>query len=456
MNPSLVINVHPRAWLRSQTGPAGKARQVGHETETRDCVAKPDWRLLNPLVMPHERLDQGLTDELAELRKAGTDKGVEAVVTEVLQPRSGRGRRYRLAGSDLEFVRMNSNSYLGLSHHPAVIDAEERGTRQFGAGPGAVRFISGTYQTHVDLESRLAAFHTRDASIVYSSAYAAVVSTLMALVTADTAVLSDELNHNCIINGLRMTRPSSRSVYPHLNLEALDQALAEAAESANRALIVTDGVFSMRGDFVDLAALGDLAAKHDSSFPQNVVVIVDDSHGVGAYGDTGRGTEEQTGRTSDVLIGTLGKAFGVNGGYVTGSETLTTFLREKGPMYIYSNPITAGEAAAAEMAVSILDSPEGSELLLHLRDMTARFETGLIDAGFETIPGPHPVVPLMVRDTGRTAALVEHLLQNGVLATGLNFPVVPKGDEEIRFQVNADHMAADIDFVLEVLSAFRN
>jgi glycine C-acetyltransferase len=235
---------------------------------------------------------------------------------------------------------------------------------------------------------------------------------------------------------------------------ALDDELSSGSEVARRAVVVTDGVFSMRGDFADLAAVSEVVARHDGAFPENVVVVVDDSHGVGAYGPTGRGTEEVTGGRPDVLIGTLGKAFGVNGGYVMGSTVLTDYLREKGPMYVYSNPITAGEAAAAEMSVSILDSPEGAELLAHLVAMTEKFEAGLVAAGFETIPGPHPIVPLMVRDTEKTAALVAHLFANGVLATGLNYPVVPRGDEEIRFQVNADHTPADIDYVLEVLGDF--
>ena len=210
----------------------------------------------------------------------------------------------------------------------------------------------------------------------------------------------------------------------------------------------------MRGDYADLSAINQVVEKYDGAFPENVVVVVDDSHGVGAYGETGRGTEEVTGGQVDVLIGTLGKAFGVNGGYVTGSDTVATYLREKGPMYIYSNPITVGEAAAAEMSVSILDSGEGVEMLRHLAAMTGKFEAGLVDAGFETIPGPHPVVPLMVRDTPKTASLVEHLFENGILATGLNYPVVPKGDEEIRFQINADHTEADIDYALAVLRDF--
>ena len=404
--------------------------------------------------MPTDRLDQTLATELDELRESGTDKGPESVVTEVLPPRSGLGPRYRLAGSDREFLRMNSNSYLGLSQHPAVLDAEESAARQFGAGPGAVRFISGTYQPHRSLEARLAAFHGRESAIAYSSAYAAVVSTLASLITKETVVLSDELNHNCIINAIRMSRPAARAVYPHLDMEDLDRELSGAAESGNRVLIVTDGVFSMRGDYADLAAITEIAARYDGAFPENVVVVVDDSHGVGAFGGTARGTEEVTDARADVLIGTLGKAFGVNGGYVVASSTVTTYLRERGPMYIYSNPITAGEAAAAEMSVSILESPEGSELLDHLAAMTERFETGLVDASFETIPGPHPIVPLMVRDTQKTADLVTHLFDNGVLATGLNYPVVPKGDEAIRFQVNADHTPADIDYALDVLRAF--
>lgn len=404
--------------------------------------------------MPTDRLDKTLSAELEELRESGTDKGAESVVTAVLPPRSGLGPRYRLAGSDQEFLRMNSNSYLGLSHHPAVIDAEEGATRAFGAGPGAVRFISGTYQAHVDLESRLASFHGREAAVVYSSAYGAVLSTLGSLIDEETVVLSDALNHNCIINAIRMSRPAARAVYPHLDMDALDRELSGAAEAGGRAIVVTDGVFSMRGDHADLAAIDEVVARHDEAFPDNIVVVVDDSHGVGAYGPTGRGTEEVTDGRADVLIGTLGKAFGVNGGYVTGSATLTTYLREKGPMYIYSNPITAGEAAAADMAVSILDSREGAELLAHLGAMTRKFESGLVDAGFETIAGPHPVVPLMVRDTAKTAALVSHLFDHGILATGLNYPVVPKGDEEIRFQVNADHTEADIDYALAVLRDF--
>jgi glycine C-acetyltransferase len=406
--------------------------------------------------MPHDRLDTLLSGEVEDLRAAGTSKGQEVVITEVIPSDARRGPRFRLAGSDQEFLRMNSNGYLGLSRHRDVIAAEETATRDFGAGPGAVRFISGTYQPHVNLEATLATFHGRQRAMIFSSAYAAVASTLTSLITPETVVFSDALNHNCIINGLRMARPAAREVYPHLDFDELDRQLGQAAGTANRALVVTDGVFSMRGDHADLAAVLEVARSHDSDYPENVVVVVDDSHGVAAYGRTGRGTEEVTGSGAvDVMIGTLGKGFGVNGGYVAGTEPLVSYLREKAPMYIYSNPITVGEAAASIASLEVVDSEEGVAMLAHLAAMTARFESGLVDLGFETIPGPHPVVPLMVRDTERTSSLVKHLFDHGILATGLNYPVVPKGDEEIRFQVNADHTEGDIDLVLEVLAGSR-
>ena len=211
----------------------------------------------------------------------------------------------------------------------------------------------------------------------------------------------------------------------------------------------------MRGDHAPLDSICDLVRRYDAELPENVVLVVDDSHGVGAFGETGRGTEEYTGARADVLVGTLGKAFGVNGGYVVGSETMVRFLRETSPFYIYSNPITPGEAAAATRAIELLDSADGRKLLEHLRAMTHRFEKGLLDLGYETIRGDHPVTPLMVvRDTAKTAQLVAHLKKNGVLATGLKFPVVPRGDEEIRFQIAADHTAADIDQVLGVLESW--
>ncbi len=407
--------------------------------------------------MPLDRLHAALAADLAERGGRGILKGEESVITSVV-PGDGRlGPRYKLAGhGDQLFLKMNSNNYLGLSLKAEVIAAEEEACRAYGVGPGAVRFISGSYRQHVELEERLAAFHGREAAMIFSSAYATVLGVLVPLTTADTAVVSDELNHNCIINAQRLARPKEKYIYRHLDMAELAARLDQAeAAGCRRALIVTDGIFSMRGDHAPMPEIVALARRFDARFAEGAFVVMDDSHGVGAFGATGRGTEEATGAEGvDLLIGTLGKAFGVNGGYVAASRTVVRFLRESAPTYIYSNPITMAEAAAAKKAVDILDSFEGLDLLAHLKAMTARFEEGLLALGHETIPGEHPVTPLMVRDTPKTSALVAHLKAGGVLATGLNFPVVPKGDESIRFQISADHTPDDIDFALAVLGAF--
>lgn len=406
--------------------------------------------------MPHDRFHQALSTDLDALRERGTVKGDEAVITGVLPAEGERGPRYLLEGhGDKPFLKMNSNNYLGMSLRREVIEAEEATTAEFGAGPGAVRFISGTYRQHVELERRLAAFHGREAAMIFSSAYATTLGVLVPLSTGETTLISDELNHNCIINAMRLARPKDKQVYRHLDLQELDARLKAAAGTCRRALVVTDGIFSMRGDHAPLPEILEIVERYDKEFPENALLVVDDSHGVGAFGRTGRGTEEYTGsRPVDILIGTLGKALGVNGGYVTGSRVLVEYLRETAPLYIYSNPITQGEAAAAARALEILDSPEGLKLLEHLREMTARFEKGIVALGYETIPGEHPVVPLMVRDTPKTNELVRHLKEHGILATGLKYPVVPRGDEEIRFQISADHTPFDIDSTLKVLESF--
>ena len=407
--------------------------------------------------MPLDRLAATLDRHVTALEQQGTAKGPEVVVREVLGPEGGRGPRYLLEGEGhRSFIRMNSNSYLGLALHPDVVHAEETTARAMGVGPGAVRFIVGTHTPHVELERGLATFHGREEGVIFSSAYAAVVGTLVSLTDATTTVISDELNHNSIINAIRLSRPLSKSVYPHLDMATLERNIAEAKGRARRAIVVTDGIFSMRGDHTPLDEIMDIARRHDDGFPENVVVVVDDSHGVGAFGRTGRGTEEYTGSPpADVLIGTLGKALAVNGGFVVSARRVVRFLRETSPFYIYSNPITAAEAAAALAALRILDSSDGHELLGRLRDLTARLERGLTSLGYEIIPGEHPIVPLMLRDTGETRRLVAALFEGGVLATGLAYPVVPRGDEEIRLQVNADHTEADIDHVISVLAAVR-
>jgi glycine C-acetyltransferase len=408
--------------------------------------------------MPLDRLTGVLETHVAQLEERGTAKGAETVVTEVIRPAGDRGPRFRLEGAgEREFIRMNSNSYLGMSLRDEIIAAEEHAAQRYGAGPGAVRFISGSYDVHLALERRLADFHGREAAMIFSSAYATVLSTIVPLTTEGTILISDELNHNCIINAMRLARPQDKAVYRHSDMAGLRESLEKAAGSdATRAIVVTDGIFSMRGDHAPLDEVMALAREFDEHFAENVIVVVDDSHGVGAFGDTGRGTEEYTNAPPcDVLVGTLGKAFGVNGGYVASNASVIRFLRETSPMYIYSNPITPAEASAALKALELLDGEAGRKLLARLRSLTKRFEQGLTRLGFEVIPGEHPVVPLMVRDTARTRALVAHLRANGVLATGLAYPVVPKGDEEIRFQVNADHTERDIDEVLGILESFR-
>jgi glycine C-acetyltransferase len=406
--------------------------------------------------MPADRLNAVLESEIAEIRAQGTQKGDEDVIVGILPAGGAHGPRVRLAGDgDRGFLKMSSNAYLGMSLRPEVIAAEEAGTRAFGAGPGAVRFISGTCEPHVELERALAAFHGREAGMIFSSAYATTLGVLVPLITDETVVVSDELNHNCIINAMRLARPKAKAVSGHLDLEEMEAKIEAAAGTCRRLIVVTDGIFSMRGDHAPLAEIEEIVRRWDAEFPENAILMIDDSHGVGACGATGRGTEEMTGGRADLVVGTLGKALGVNGGYVVGDAALVAWLREKAPLYIYSNPITPGEAAAARKALELLDSTEGVRLLDHLRAMTSRFEQGLVSLGFETIPGEHPVVPLMVRDTARTRALVRHLKENGILATGLSYPVVPRGDEEIRFQISADHSPADIDLVLQALGSFE-
>jgi glycine C-acetyltransferase len=407
--------------------------------------------------MPIEKLTPVLDAKLEEFAQSGRLKGSEAVTTGMVEPAAGKGPRFLIEGhGERPFLRMNSNSYMGLSFATRVMAAEEEAVRRYGVGPGAVRFISGTWAPHVKLEKRLAEFHGREAGMLFSSAYATVMGVIPPLVSDKTVVISDELNHNSIINAISLARPAEKRIYGHLDFNELTRQLGAFTSKCRRAVVVTDGVFSMRGDHARLDEIMRIAKQFHPLYAEGVIVIADDSHGVGAFGETGRGTEEVVGGKVDVLIGTLGKAFGVNGGYVVSSQSVVSYLRETSPFYIYSNPITPAEAEAARTSVERVDSQEGRGLLAHLRAMTERFRDGLRKLGLETVAGEHPVVPLLVRDTARTAALVRHLRDNGILATGLAFPVVPRGEEEIRFQISADHTTADIDEALSALASFRN
>ncbi len=408
--------------------------------------------------MPLDRFAQDLKAGVDELIAAGTAKGAEHVVTEVIRPSGEKGPRVLLEGhGDKQFVRMNSNSYLGMALREPVLKAEEAGAAKYGVGPGAVRFISGTYVPHVELEKKLAKFHGREACMITSAAYTSVMGVIATLATPETIIISDELNHNCIINAMKLSRPKGKKVYKHVDMAMLEEQIKASIGECDNLIVVTDGVFSMRGVYAPLEKICALAKKYNDQFPKDIVVMVDDSHGVGALGKNGRGTEELCAAEGvDVLVATLGKALGVNGGYVVSKKEVIDFLREKSSFYIYTNPITPSEATAAIAALELLDSDEGKKLLEHLAAMTQKFEKGLVDLGYETLSSPHPVTPLMIRDTERTTKCVNFLRENGVLATGLNFPVVPKGDQSIRFQVCADHTPYDIEYVLDVLEKFKD
>jgi glycine C-acetyltransferase len=402
------------------------------------------------------KLEALYSTTLETMQREGRLKGSEHVITGILPPQDGWGPRYLLDGYGTRaFVRLNANAYLGLNTDPRVVAAEEEAVRRFGTGPGAVRFISGTFQSHIELEQRLAAFHGREAAMVFSAAYATVMGIVPLLLSEQTLVLSDALNHNCIINAMRLARPGFREVYAHLDMAQLEHLLRQYRGQARRVVLVTDGVFSMRGDAAPLTEMVALCQGYDSAYEEGIITVVDDSHGVGAYGAHGRGTEEQTGVHADILIGTLGKAFGVNGGYVVASQTLITYFRETAPFYIYSNPITPAEAAAALQALTILDSAEGLALLSTVKAHALMLRNGLHELGHETLLGEHPIVPLLVRDTRQTHTLVQTLFDHNILATGLAYPVVPRGDEEIRFQLSATHTTQDVALVLKVLQDAR-
>ncbi len=407
--------------------------------------------------MPLARFSEFLKKEVAELKSSGTAKGDERVVVKISRAKGKKGPRFFLKGyGKRDFVRMNSNSYLGLQFNKNVLKSEEKAAEKFGVGPGAVRFISGTYDIHLELEKALAKFHGRDDCMINNSAYTSVLGVISSLTTPDTIIVSDELNHNCIINAMKLARPKDKKIFKHVDMADLEKCIRDSIGLCQHLIVVTDGVFSMRGDYAPLDKMAEIIKKYNNEFSRDIVFVVDDSHGVGALGETGRGTEELTNAGKvDILIATLGKAFAVNGGYIVSHSAVINYLREKNPFYIYTNPITPSEASAALKSLEILNSKSGKKLLKHLRKMTKRFEDGLLSLDFETIPSEHPVVPLMVRDTQKTLELVQYLRDNGVLATGLNYPVVPKGDQLIRFQVCADHTPFDIDFVLGVLKKFK-
>jgi glycine C-acetyltransferase len=403
------------------------------------------------------KLNDALRADVVRLTTEGRAKSPERVIVGYVAADGARGPRYRLEGSSRTFLRMNSNSYLSLSNHPRVLAAADEASHAFGAGPGAVRFIDGTFAPHAALEQRIARFVGRPAARAFNSAYTSVLGLAITLAGPDTFWIGDELNHNCIIRAMRIANvPSAqRAIFKHNDLDDLARHLDAVPAGTGRVIVIFDGIFSMRGDNAPVDKIAAVVSSHEDRFRDGVITVMDDSHGIGAYGATGRGTEEHCGARVDVFVGTFGKAFGVNGGFVAGSIELVEAIRQKADTYIYTNPLGAADAAAAVVAVDIADGSEGRDRLANLEARTAQFRNGLQALGFESIPGPHPVVPLLVRDTDRVRAMVERLFERGVLAVGLTFPVVPRGDETIRFQINAAHTESDISDLLGVLGDLR-
>lgn len=407
--------------------------------------------------MTLEKLNAALVTEVEQLKNEGRAKAPERVIVGYEGPRNGRGPRYRLEGSDQAFIRMNSNSYLSLSLHPAVMEAADEAAHQFGVGPGAVRFIDGTFKHHVELEQRIAEFTGKQAAKIFNSAYTSNLGLSLAVAGPKTYWVGDALNHNSIIRAMRIAGVprENKAIYAHNDMEDLRRCLEQIPEGMERVVVIFDGIFSMRGDNALLDEIHRCCEPHRDRFPQGMVTVVDDSHGIGAYGATGRGTEDYCGRQADITVGTFGKAFGVNGGFVAGSAELIEAIRQKADTYIYTNPLSVADCAAASKALEITDGPEGIDLLRGLHARTAQFRQGITDLGWESIAGPHPVVPLLVRNTERTKCLVRHFFDNGVLVVGLAFPVVPRGDDTIRVQINAAHTEGDVNDALEVLKQFE-
>lgn len=365
------------------------------------------------------------------------------------------------------YLVFNSNDYLGLRHHPALVKADHAAVEQYGTGPGAVRFISGALKVHRDLEQALAQFHQRDDAIIFSSAFAANMAVLFSLlkgqskdsvVDGNVLVISDELNHRSIIDGIRIANlaKEQKAIFKHLDADHLREVLQENVGRYKRALVVTDGVFSMLGEYQDLKVLRQVIDEFDNQYELGVLLVVDDAHGVGAFGATGRGTEEVSGALADVLIGTMGKAFGSDGGYVTGPQIVIDYLRESAATYIYSNNIAPGTAAAALTAVQLLDTKEGKTILHSLSENIRYFKERMSALGYQfAVESDHPIQAVLIGDTQKTTELKAAFFQQGILVTNINYPVVPPGRDEIRVQLSAAHTQNDIDEFLRAAQVAR-
>jgi glycine C-acetyltransferase len=341
-----------------------------------------------------------------------------------------------------EVVNFCANNYLGLADHPAVVEAARRALAERGYGMASVRFICGTQDLHKRLEGRLSDFLGTEATILYSSCFDANGGVFETLLSDRDAVISDELNHASIIDGIRLCK-ATRYRYRNRDMADLERQLKDAAGARYR-LVVTDGVFSMDGYLAPLADICELADRYDA------LVMVDDSHAVGFVGPTGRGTPELHGVTDrvDVVTGTLGKALGgASGGYVSGRAEIVELLRQRSRPYLFSNSVAPAIVAASLTVLDLLDS--SAELRERLAANTALFRSGMTRAGFDVLPGEHPITPVMIGDAARAAALADLLLARGVYVIGFSYPVVPKGKARIRVQLSAAHSTADVERAIE-------
>ncbi len=413
--------------------------------------------------MSKQNFIQTLQSEVARIDSAKTAKRHERVIEGFTNSTSPKAI---IAGR--EYSIFNSNDYLGLRHNQALKKAEHEASEKYGTGPGAVRFISGTLSVHRELEKAVAKFHGRDDAIVFSSAFAANLAVMFtlsqgltkdALIDSNVLILSDSLNHRSIIDGVRLTGLSkdNRMIFAHKDMSDLERVLSENVGKFRRVVVVTDGVFSMLGEYQDIKTMNQIIERYDKSYEQGILLVVDEAHGVGAVGATGRGTEELQGVKADVLVGTFGKAFGADGGYVVASQTIVDYFRESSATYIYSNSISPGTAAAALRAIELLDEPEGKKLLESSRNNTQYFRQLMTEAGLQfAADSTHPIQPVLIGDTAKTKEIVNKLFEKGYLVTNISFPVVPKGRDEIRVQISASHDKSEIESLVSELKILVN
>ncbi len=384
-------------------------------------------------------LRDDLQIRLAEVRAAGTYK-TEHVMT------TPQGARVDVEGREL--LNLCANNYLGLAGHPAMVEAAREALDRWGYGMASVRFICGTQQLHRELEERLSSFLGTDDTILFSSCFDANGGLFEALLDEQDAIISDELNHASIIDGIRLCK-AQRLRYANGDMDELEARLEDAAGARYR-LIATDGVFSMDGYLAQLDRICDLAERHDA------LVMVDDSHAVGVVGPGGRGTHEHhavMGRI-DILTGTLGKAIGgASGGYVSGRAAIVELLRQRSRPYLFSNSLAPPVAGASLRALDLIESSH--ELRDTLRENTSHFRARMTALGFDVLPGEHPIVPVMVGDELAAAKLSAKLVELGVYAVSFSFPVVPRGTARIRTQMSAAHARADLDFAADRFAEAR-